>query len=46
MMKAFIVAIYTEFEGRVVGGKMPRQIDAFMGIPEGNQVFMKFHKVN
>lgn len=46
MMKACVAAIYSEFESASVpGATMPEQFDGLMGIPEGNSIFLKFHKI-
>jgi len=45
VLKAFVVAIYTEFEITLASEKMPEQDVVFFGIPEGNKVFMKVRKI-
>jgi len=46
VLKAFVVAVYGEFEGDATEEGMPKQIDGMMGIPEGNKVFAKFRKLD
>jgi len=44
-MKAFVVAVYGEFESMGVGKGIPEQVTGMMGIPEVNRIFVKFQEV-
>ena len=45
VMKAFVVAVYREFDTSMIGDSMPEQVDGLIATPIGNKVMVQFHEL-